>query len=527
MRKKGRQFVILALAVAIVAAFGTVISLGDGPLAYAAPVQAKYGGSLRYALLRDPIGFDPHLDYGASSSYLQGNVYDTLVEYDERGRFRGALAESWEQPDNKTYVFKLRQGVTFHDGSTFDAQDVVATFNRIKDPKTAAASKISADATVRVEAPNPYLVRIVLREPKATFLHDLAGRSMYVVNAADVARSFDFKTKMNGTGPFMLADWEPQRRYVLRKHAKFWKKGLPYLDEITLTPISEDKSRVNALRSGEVGLAEYIPWQELSPLSGNFNVFLHFSVFNLVRINNSRPPLDNKKVRQALNFVVDRQEALDLAFGGQGRVMDGALQPFGSPYYVKELDAFYKKDWDKARTLLREAGFNNPADVPPIEMVSTGNVVLFDTAQVVLRHLQSFGLRVTMRIIDSPTLIKNRSDGTYAMQQDGQSMASPDPDYLREFFHSREGVRHAVAVKFKVDRLDQMLEQGGQLVNLNQRKKVYADAERFILDEAPWIFLFWRPQAEATARNVKGYVALPSGLGQNNVSRLEYLWIEK
>lgn len=106
-------------------------------------------------------------------------------------------------------------------------------------------------------------------------------------------------------------------------------------------------------------------------------------------------------------------------------------------------------------------------------------------------------------------------------------MGSPDPDFLREFFHSREGIRHAVAVKFKNDRLDQLLDQGSQMIDLRQRKSGYLEAERILLDEAPWIFLFWRPQAEATAKNVRGYVSLPSGLGQYNVSRLEYVWIEK
>ncbi len=98
--------------------------------------QPKYGGVLRYSGLRDPGGLDPHKSYGLSSSYLQGNVYDTLVEYDDKGEIVGALAESWEQPDSQTLIFKLRQGVVFQDGTEFNADDVIATINRMKNPDT-------------------------------------------------------------------------------------------------------------------------------------------------------------------------------------------------------------------------------------------------------------------------------------------------------------------------------------------------------------------------------------------------------
>jgi len=491
-----------------------------------AAASSKYGGTLQCATLRDAIGFDPHLDYGASSADLQGNVYDPLINYDERGLLVGGLAERWTQPDARTYVFTLRRGVTFHDGKPFTSRDVAATIARIRDPKTAATSAATAQLLDRIDTPDPATVRLVLRRPDATFLNELAGISVYIVSAADIANGFDFKTKTNGTGPFILDRWESNRIYTMKRNPRYWQPGLPYLDGVSLLPIGNDQARMNALRSGQVGFAEYVPWQEFDTLkSEGFGIHIGYYLFNLVRLNPTKPPLDNKLVRQALNYVVDRKEIVDLAFGGLGQPIDGPLQPPNTPYYVKGDEGVYRKDWDKAKALLKQAGHNAPGDVPPVEMVSTGNSVLLDTAQVVLNQLRAFGLRISLRLIDSATLIKNRIEGTYTMQQDGLNMGIPDPDYLRLFFHSRDGVGYAVAAKFKDPRLDKLLEQGNATVGLAARQAIYAEAEKAILDDAPWIFLLWRPQAEATAKNVNGYVSLPGGVGQFSTRRMKYVWM--
>ena len=528
-----KRFLPTAAMLLVVALVATSCASAPGATtpsgSQAAAAKPKPGGTIRYGLVRDPIHFDPAVSAGQSSVSLQGSVYDGLVEYNDQGKLIGALAESWETPDPTTYVFKLRKGVTFHDGSTFDAEDVIATLNRIKDPKTAAPQGPFVSSFSTMTATDPYTVRITLPKPNVTFLDRFVGDSnstMFMASAADIASGFDFRKKTNGTGAFMLTTWEPGGQYVFKKNPKYWKTGQPYLDEMIQVVIPDDKARVNALRSGEVDYVENVPWQELATLD-KFDTYPYSVSWVMVRLNSGKAPLDNKKVRQALNFIVDRNEVMQLAFGGKYSIIDGPLQQQGNAFYWKELEGTYKKDWAKATALLAEAGYKTPADVPAMEFsVFSTFAAHNDPAQVLIKQFQTFGLKVNFKAIDVATLNANRSSGNYQMQMDGLSFSGPDPDNLRAFFHST-AVGHALAAKFKNDRLDQLLTQGSETTNVDQRRAIYKEAEQIILDEAPWVFLLWRPTAEAAAKYVKGYIVVPGGLGGQNFGRWEYVWLDK
>lgn len=491
-------------------------------------VQPKSGGTLRFATLRAATTLDPHKSGGISNNWLLGSVYSTLVDYDLQGEFRGELAESWTQESPTTYLFKLRAGVKFHDGTDFDAADVVATIKRMQDPKTAATRKPMADNIASVEIVDPLTVRMGLKESDATFLHALASNTAYILSSQDIEAGVDYNEKANGTGPFILDRWEPERQYILKKNPNFWKAGLPHLDGIDLVVTVDDKARIDALRTGEADLTEYVPWQEVDLLRAEgFELVEHFGLNTFLRLNTNRPPLDNKKVRQALAYVLDRQDILDLAFGGKGRIMTGPLQPAGSPYYRTELENTYTKDWDKAKQLLKEAGYNTPADVPPLEFKVSISAVASQPGKVVQQQLEEFGLKVSWISMDVPTLTKNRADGNFQLMIDGGGMNWPDPDYLRVNFHSVLGTSYAKGAGYKNDRLDQLLEEGARTADVAERQRIYQEAETILLDELPTIFLLWRPQAEAHASYVKDYQVYPDGLGGYNVTRLEYIWLDK
>ena len=192
-----------------------------------------YGGTLRYALGRDSVAFDPHIYYGASSASIQGNIYDGLLEYDSDGSLVPALAESWENPDENTWIFHLRSGVKFHDGSDFNADDVIYSFERIMDPETAATrGNLLRAQIVSMEAVDELTVKIVLAGPNATFLSVLAAPDCFMIDKEWGESGHNFKSEANGTGPFVLGEYEPQVQYVLKKNPNYWKEGLPYLDEV-------------------------------------------------------------------------------------------------------------------------------------------------------------------------------------------------------------------------------------------------------------------------------------------------------
>jgi ABC-type transport system substrate-binding protein len=489
----------------------------------AAPTR---GGILKFGLYRDPVGLDPHLNYGATSSSLQGNVYDTLVTYDVHGNIAPALAASWSQPQPTLYIFSLRRNVTFHDGTPFTAADVLYSFKRILDPQTKATREKEFEELIEsVQARGDDAVEVRLRHPSATFLDILAGRETFIVSRRWAEAGGDFKKAMNGTGAFRLASYEPNVRYILERFPKAWDPAS--LDRVELAPILDDRARVNALKSGQADFIEYLPWQDTEFLmrSRDFRVYRGFEVFNMIRLNPTRPPLVNLKVRQALNFAINRETVSLTAFGGQAQLMDGFLLRKDAWAYNPETSKVWTYDPQRALALLKDAGLQRPQDLHLV-LDSANLTVHLDTAQVVATMLRSWGATVDLKINDVATLFQKRVTGDYTMMMDGLSLPWADPDFYYRYFHST-GTAYAAAVKFKNARLDQLLEEGQRITDRNKRRAVYADVERILFQEAPWIFVVWRPQAEAARSVVKGYVRLPGGLGALSVGYLNRVWIEK
>jgi peptide/nickel transport system substrate-binding protein len=299
---------------------------------------------------------------------------------------------------------------------------------------------------------------------------------------------------------------------------------LPYLDSIVQTPIPDDNARMNALRSGEINYAEYVPWQNMAEFAedDNYTSFKGFDTYNIVRLNTSRPPLDNKLVRQALNYAIDRDAVIAVAFGGEGEDMTVALFPRDSPWYHPELEGHWTYDPDRAMELLAEAGVD-PSTVTLDFAVATISVHS-DTGQVVAQQLEDLGFTVNIIQQDVPTLTERRTTGDYTMMQDGLSLSYPDPDAYSAYFDIG-GAAYAQGVGFESQVLADLLEQGRTETDPDARKEIYLQFTEALLDEAPWIFILFRPQAEVMTSDVKGYVRI-SAIGLDSQGYMENVWID-
>ncbi len=491
----------------------------------APPGEGVAGGTLVFGLLRDPIAFDPHIAYGASSSSLQGNIYDTLVEYDVDSVLIGALAESWEvSDDGLEYVLSLREGVIFHDGATFEAEDVIANFDRIMNEETGATRRNELSNVGSYEATDEFTVTLTLPEPYATLLPVLATSTLHMADKDWLESGVDPTLEMNGTGPFMLDSFEKEVKYTLVKNPNYWKEGLPYLDSIEQVPIPDDNARMNAMRSGEINFVEYVPWQNMAEFEedDNYTLFKGFDTYNIVRLNPTKPPLDNKLVRQAFNYAIDREAVIAVAFGGEGEEMTVALFPESSPWHQEDLAGHWTYDPDKALELLAEAGVD-PSGITLDFAVATISVHS-DTGQVVAQQLEALGFSVNIIQQDVPTLTERRTTGDYQMMQDGLSLSYPDPDAYSVYFDIN-GSQYARGVGYENQELADLLEQGRSELDPEARKEIYKQFTEVLIDEAPWIFILFRPQAEVMAANVMGYNRIAvAGLGSEGY--MEYIWID-
>jgi peptide/nickel transport system substrate-binding protein len=249
-----------------------------------------------------------------------------------------------------------------------------------------------------------------------------------------------------------------------------------------------------------------------------------YDTFNVIRMNPKRPPFDNVKVRQALNYLVDRKEIIELAWGGIGRPFGAGLIPEGHWAFPKALQGTWSYDPAKGKSLLTEAGVNPGAT--KIVFDSTTLSVHMDSAQIIVTQLQRAGFtQIELKPMDVPTQQRKRVSGEYQMMMDGFSLPWPDPDFYASFF-ATGGTSYARAVEFSDAALDKLLAEGRSVGDQAKRAAVYAQVEQRVVELAPWVFLHWRPQAEAHRTTVAGYTRLPGAIGNKSLGGLKYMYRE-
>jgi len=504
------------------------VAVGSPPAGLAPTWAASCGatgGTLQIGNIRAPVGLDPNVNFGITSYELQGSVYDTLVRYAPDGTLSPGLATAWSQPTPTTYLFTLRRNVRFQDGTPFAASDVAFTFQRIADPRVHATRGPDLQNVLdRVEGRGPYTVEVRLKRPQVSFLNLLASPDMYIVSASWAA-SHEFRQEMNGTGPFRLVSYEPDVRYVLERNPAAWAP--PCLDRIEIRPIPDDRARAAALLSGQVNFVDSLPWQAVEQVmrQRGYRVYRGHDIFDFVRLNPTRPPLDNPQVRQALNFAIDRQALSFVAFDGEAVPMNGFLVVQGSWAYNPQTSRAWTHDPARALSLLRPAGYARPQDLR-VAFESWSGSVHLDVAQAIATQLKQLGIGVDLRVIEAPALYQKRVTGDYMMLMDGLGLPWNDPDAYYDFFHSGAS-GYAAGVRFKDARLDALLEEGRATSDRGRRKAIYADVERLLARDAPWLFGVWRPEAEAARSTVQGFVRMPDGLGSYSMTEMGRLWIGK
>ena len=345
------------------AVLGT-LALGRGALAQ----TPKPGGTIISAQNNEATGLDPQLVPAFSRSRRSPLTYSQLVRFDENMAIQPELAESWTLSDDKlTWTFKLRQGVKFHDGQELTSDDVKFTFDRLLEKS--AGGKADFTAVDKVEPAGKYQVKLVTKEPFAALIAALAGFWGYIVSEAGVKQGGgDLNKTAMGTGPFMLADWKVEQQMVFKKNPNYYKKGLPYVDEVVIRTIPDEANIVAALRAGQIHHAfieDNKNWNLLKDekaLTGYRSSRLGYDYLNIsanrVNLPADKPwPLKDVRVRQAISYAVDRSAILRVAAAGFGRLTAPATAPM-KQWQLPEDQwmKYYKPDLDKAKKLLADAG---------------------------------------------------------------------------------------------------------------------------------------------------------------------------
>ena len=486
------------------------------------------GGILNVGMQTDPVGLDPHTTNATATRNMLENVYDTLVMFDSSLQIVPGLAESWEaSEDGLTWTFKLRPGVTFHNGDPLKASDVAFSINRIKDPEVASPRSGDFAVVESVTAPDDETVVITLSEPFSPLLSKLAqSLNVIVSEAVTTANNGDLNGAVVGTGPFRFVEYLPQTRLVLEKNEDFWGEDaagnpLPYLDGVTFQFYPEPAARTTAVQTGNADWIEYVPAADVAVLEADPNVEVVGGLsanFRSLYLNVTRPPFDNPLVRQALAYAIDEQAVVDLAlFGVGGVAATGTTIPAGN-YYAVEASPYVGRDVERARELLTEAGYGDGFDFD-LYVTSTYDF-LRTPAEIIQANLAEIGVTANIVAEDWSIYLPTVQEGDFDATILGESGQSDPDDFLFDVFHTGGGGNFG---EYTSPELDALLEEGRRASSQEERRRIYEEAQALILDEAPHIFLFHSAQYEALQSYVRGFEHFPN----TSYLGLRTTWLER
>ena len=501
----------------LVVAAAVAMPAGAGLLpAGAAPGKV----TLTLGVDQEVVGLDPNKVTAFSSFRRNDFLYNKLVTYDAGLHVVGDLAESWDTPDSRTYVFHLRRGVRFHDGAEMTSADVAFTIQRILDPKTASPGRSYIDVIDTVTAPDRYTVRLHLKYPLASLLSGLASGNAAIVERAAVARAGDLQKTEAGTGPFMLAEWVPDNFMRLTRNPNYFKRGLPKVDEIVIRVIPEQASLLAGVRSRSLDMATISDGSVVKQAMGDRALTvlqapsLNLRIFSF---NTTRRPFVDSRVRDAIAFALDRQAIVNAAEFGMG-VVSGPI-PAPDKVWALPVSEFpeYRPNPGRARQLLQEAGAAGASFAITVSPTYEGGLAV---AQVIQSQLRAVGL--------SPT-IQNVEWGQYINQwvkRDFDTMVElrggdPDPDrFLYRTFYSTGAVNNFL---FKDPAVDRLLDRGRVHLTVSERAPIYHDLERLLVTDAPAVFLYTPMESQVLQSYVKGFRIIPTGalnyLEQTSIER--------
>lgn len=463
------------------------------------------GGKLVIAMETEPVGLDPHLVTAFASHRILENVYDSLLRYGEGMKLVPNLAEEAQAVDPYTIVFKIREGVKFHDGTPLTIEDVLFSFQRILNPDTKSPAAAFYQDVESIKAIGDNKIEFKLKKPMASaLLPNFAGVNSSIVSKKFVESAKNMQLETNGTGPFYLAEYVPGNYITLKKNPYYYVKDQPYVDEIKIVFMPEEVSRVAALKNGDVDIAKINEPLNLKQFpEGKFKVYRSPVLsYYLIGINTTRKPLNDPKVRNALNYAINREAIIKAVAFSEG-IVTGPLNPAVQPWALqpKAFDE-YTYNPAKAKELLAQAGYPNGFE---FEIVTSQRYNFDKVAQVIQAQLAEVGVKVKINLVEWGIFIKRWRESDFdAFISMNSGSIEPDIQFYRTF-HTGGSTN---VFLYSNPRVDELLDLGRSEVDISKRKAIYDELQRLLVKESPIIFLYSANQIFVSNASVEGFKLL-------------------
>ncbi|MFQ5521119.1 MAG: ABC transporter substrate-binding protein, partial [Candidatus Methylomirabilia bacterium] len=444
----------------------------------------------------DPDILDPVQMTTTTVANMVDYVVETLTTIDEDGVVIPMLAESWTASPNGTeYTFKLRKGVTFHDGSPFDAQAVKWNFDRLIDPNVRVPIRASYPIK-KTEVVGSHTVKVTLKHPSGAFIGALSWATSGLSSPASVDKhgnSYKNYSHIVGTGPYVFKDRRKGERITVTKNPTYWGRK-PYYDTVVFRIVPEAATRESLILAGQVDLIILPPVADLPALQRNSAVKVLLAPSDrtiFIATNTQKPMLNDRRVRQALNYAVDKSAIVENVLFGAADLMDAPMAPslFG---YCRV--GQYEYNPKKAKKLLDQAGVTAGTKIQLIH--PTGRYVQDkEASQAIAGYLREVGFDVNTQTMDWPsyvqTIIAPPEKNTTELHYLGWAPAFLDSVQQMLQFLSTYAPPNGLATSFYSNpEVDKLLTSAERELNSDKRKELYCEAAKKVWADAPWIFLW-------------------------------------
>jgi len=484
-----------------------------------AAVQARAAGDIVIGLDANIVGLDPadlndNLSMTATRTMLQG-----LYGFDKDMKMVPVLAESYTADESATeFTIKLRKGVSFHDGAAFNAEAVKISFDRARNPENRLKRSSLYAPIDKIEVVDEFTVKITLKAPFGAFINNLAHAAFAISSPKAIATyGKELDRHPTGTGPYKFVSWQTDTFKVV-KNEKYWKPGMPKVDSITIKSVPESGSRLAMLQAGEAQFIYPLPTEMARAIekSPTIDVVAAKSIFaRYVAMNTMRKPFDNPKVREALNYAVDKQAMVKVVFNGYAEPLDAPLPARLSGYSSQGKSWPY--DPAKAKALLAEAGYPNG-----FESVLWGaNPTITQRGmQFLQQQFAAVGVKVQVEPLESGVAaakiwsVKTPEEATTMMHYTAWSASTGDADWgLRPLFGGKAAFPPVLfnTAYYSSDAVNAQIQAGLTTADPAKRAAAYKAAQEQIWKDAPWIFLVSDDILSAKSKKLSGVYVMPDG----------------
>jgi len=498
------------------AATAGMLFMQSGRAAVDTSTKPVSGGTLRVAFASDTKTLDPTFSVNFSERQPLYLIYNTLLSINPDASIGPELAERWDTLDSgKRLVLHLRKGVTFHDGTPFDAAAVKDNLDRRLDP--AVGSPLRPQLTLildRVEVNDPQTVTLHLKSPSPALLGMLAQREGFMASPTAMKKyGKDFATHPVGTGPFVFKEWIPGNSLSVDRNPKYWEPGKPYLDRVVFSDTSNPIIAMQRLRTGEVDYISALSPIDIRPIENQPGIVLDAgpaSRWYALQWQVDRPPFNNPLVRQAVAHAIDRKRMVEILMNGKAPIAESIAPPGG--WWHDPSVKSYPYDPAKAKALLAQAGVTNLS-----VSLSTPQIMLMQQInQLVQEQLKAVGIAVRLDPIAQSDWYPRLSQGLINFSPIRWSQR-PDPDGLFPLLLGSTGAQNTT--KYHNPEVDKLLQQARDASDQATRRTLYGQIEAIVARDLPYVPLFFSIEYAAMRNNVHNHVWLP-----DEIPRFRNMW---